>query len=419
MLRNDAARSVGGAARGGSGVRVGLRRGDSRPRRQCYHGPLAALKEVPRGPLEELQEPFEDDWAPGPYVDASGGYCRTLAPLQLRPTGCELAPLSPPRLLRLLAGRRLVLWGCSLTRQLFEYLAGRLRAHALPGNPELVRGPRSYLVPGCEQVSSRAEVTATLGPARLTLPCFRTPYAELSRECLRYAVPGADNQTAALCYIYARRELLDADNLGAYHALADSDIVLANVGAHFNVPQQYHTALARLRDVLAASRPGPLLVWRESTAQHFGVTPGGAYPPRGRYRDRRRLSRVDPATFRCTQWPMSTMVKKNFRDTIARRVLGSAFPVFRLWEVTAMAHTQHPQTLRGGGAADCTHWCSQPGGMLEVWSTMLLNYLEALLRHEAAVRAAQRRLWQQRAEPLFSVYYKGTAVVRTAEPGNN
>jgi hypothetical protein len=211
--------------------------------------------------------------------------------------------------LQLLAGRRLVLWGCSVTRQMFEYLAARLRHHALPGNPVIPYGMRSYPVRGCKQLSAEQAVNRTLGPDRLTLPCFRKPYRKLEDECLKFSVPGVgSNNTAALCYVYARREVMDKNNLGMYHALAPQDIVLANVGVHFNVPLQMKKALAKWRDILATSRQGPLLVWRENTAQHFGVMPGGNYPHMGYkgfmgFRARKRLKRVDPETFRCTVRP--------------------------------------------------------------------------------------------------------------------
>ena len=63
-------------------------------------------------------------------------------------------------------------------------------------------------------------------------------------------------------------------------------------------------------------------------------------------------------------------------------------PVLPIHTTTAPAAEYHPQTLRGGSMADCTHFCPTPGGMFEVWSEFLTTMLTTVLRKEKKVRSS-------------------------------
>lgn len=82
--------------------------------------------------------------------------------------------------------------------------------------------------------------------------------------------------------------------------------------------------------------------------------------------------------------PLEQLERYEFRNRIARKMIaGMRIPVLPIWRLTALEHLSHPQSLRGGKSADCTHFCPKAGGMFEMWSHMFYNYLEALLAHEA------------------------------------
>lgn len=143
---------------------------------------------------------------------------------------------------------------------------------------------------------------------------------------------------------------------------------------------------SRLLRHTARIRKLPLILWRETSAQHFDHGIGGCYPPapwNHLYRN------IDPHNFTCTAVSYDEMVAGNWRN---RMVDEAGFgdenwqfkiPSLRVWNVTAMASDLHPRVLgdrkesQAGMIADCTHFCPSFGGMYEVWSTLLHNFLRA------------------------------------------
>ena len=131
------------------------------------------------------------------------------------------------------------------------------------------------------------------------------------------------------------------------------------------------------------------MIWRETSAQHFRGGEAGNYPLQEALKE--KLKHVDEATYKCSRYPYEEMVGANFRnrmlsdpgftDENTRLVM----PILRIWNVTAMATDLHPRTLARGkieedsddATADCTHFCPTFGGMYEIWSTLLQNFLVA------------------------------------------
>jgi len=334
-------------------------------------------------PGEELLEDLGHD----PYARA-GGFCDAHAqPLRFKPDGCRLQhrKFDAAGFLRLIRGRRVALLGDSVTRQWFEYLLGRLRRHAAPGGiVNIPYGQPSFSRPGCSVVP--ASRNQTTGPGRISLKCY-TVRAGTTRFCHRFSVPGTRNATAGLCYIYANRDPLDEQNLPAFNALGRGDVVVASTGLHMNFAKLMQTTMQKFVKHLpllkAVRKDRPIMVWRESSAQHFRFKPSGYWPPIHWVAQRQALRNVNPKTFRCSEIPLAQLQRFEFRNRIARKAMqGLRIPVLPIWRTTALEHLAHPQSLRGGRSADCTHFCPKAGGMFEMWSHMFYNFLVPLLKDE-------------------------------------
>lgn len=251
-------------------------------------------------PGEELLEDLGHD----PYARA-GGFCDAHAqPLRFKPDGCRLQhrKFDAAGFLRLIRGRRVALLGDSVTRQWFEYLLGRLRRHAAPGGiVNIPYGQPSFSRPGCSVVP--ASRNQTTGPGRISLKCY-TVRAGTTRFCHRFSVPGTRNATAGLCYIYANRDPLDEQNLPAFNALGRGDVVVASTGLHMNFAKLMQTTMQKFVKHLpllkAVRKDRPIMVWRESSAQHFRFKPSGYWPPIHWVAQRQALRNVNPKTFRCS-----------------------------------------------------------------------------------------------------------------------
>ena len=78
---------------------------------------------------------------------------------------------------------------------------------------------------------------------------------------------------------------------------------------------------------------------------------------------------------------------------MAERILRPLrLPVLPIFSLTALQHLAHPQALRGGSKADCTHFCPTPGGMFELWTQFLHNTLEVVLAYELEVAVKQAEM---------------------------
>ena len=132
----------------------------------------------------------------------------------------------------------------------------------------------------------------------------------------------------------------------------------------------------------------PLMIWRETSAQHFMGGEAGNYPLDETLKV--SLRHVNEATFECSSYPLEEMEGANFRNTMLENPgfkdenIRLVMPILRIWNLTAMASDLHPRTLArkneedsDDATADCTHFCPTFGGMYEIWSTLLQNFLGA------------------------------------------
>mmetsp|Transcript_22636 Transcript_22636/g.62843 ORF Transcript_22636/g.62843 Transcript_22636/m.62843 type:complete len:104 (-) Transcript_22636:342-653(-) len=85
---------------------------------------------------------------------------------------------------------------------------------------------------------------------------------------------------------------------------------------------------------------------------------------------------------------MKVVVAKDWRNFMTKKILHELrLPVLPIHTPTIPAAQFHPQTLRGGTMADCTHFCPTAGGMYEIWSEFLNTVLSTVLKKEKKVKA--------------------------------
>eukprot|EP00873_Tetraselmis_striata_P002861 jgi/Tetstr1/423125/TSEL_013894.t1 len=296
--------------------------------------------------------------------------CREACPLRFEPEGCALLPTDAASLLQLLSSRRLVLWGDSIMRGLFDYLSQVL----LRSQPRTVTSLQAKRL--------RFRTGRGTCPPAVVVDGVRRP------QCLRFP-----RHAMELCFVQAFRGVMEPGVAGCMAALTPRDVVLFNSGLHFGHTEAdtYRASVAELTKVLArlsTARGGrsrmPFAIWRETSAQHF---PGG-----GEFRRKAAVS----ASFRCQQAPLTALRDSNWRNAMAETALGGQLPILRVWNVSAaapQAHTHVRVKAAHGGLrlADCSHFCGGPDSMYAIWAQLLANQLGVLLPSRQRPVAPSRR----------------------------
>ena len=257
---------------------------------------------------------------------------------------------SPRRLLTLLAGRTLLLLGDSVTEQHFHALACQLFGDA----------------------SQQPKRTATWYAAtNAKSELFKT------RSCLPFA------HDVLLCYVTAGksnelqmpRPWILSGRLRA--ALQPSDIVLVNVGVHFDAASAAATHYQQLVGPLidkTKSTP-PLVIYRESAPQHFS---GGRYPPTD------RNGGCVPLVTDRLDGP-SESVSNRYNRLINPIAEKSGTPILRIWSASAPYYKEHL-----GPPKDCTHWILP--GVPDYWSGQLYRMLSASEHASSSTTGLMRAL---------------------------
>jgi len=306
--------------------------------------------------------------------------CRAKCPIRFQPSGCQLTPLSADSFLRLFSGRRLVLWGDSVSGQHHDYLTkSLLRGY---NQTQVALRRLSPVRPGAgEGGAGGPEAECRAGAA---LPCTR--------------VASRDGRAAAeVCHLFAAMDVLGGGGAPCLSQLDRRDVVVFNLGLWYSQMKKgaYRTALAHFASGWsrwAATQPGgpPLAIWRETSPQHFNGLGGG-------FTDLKKVRTRDGRTliprFRCSQVPRSEAYAVQYwRNRAATRALrGLDMPKLRIFGVTLSAHDQHAGIRAKNGkiqVADCTHYCTGSHGIFRVWTELLINQVAAV---EAARKEVIRR----------------------------
>lgn len=206
-------------------------------------------------------------------------YCRQQCPTSLAPRGCSLLGLTPANLLRTLAGRRLVLWGDSVSRMHHDFLVRVLlrgcpqrRAQFAPRERRRSRlgsgpmqGYKLQIGPGGATVLTKARACRPLPAEERGAP-----------TCVRVRSCGADRASAPaeICYVHSFKEVLGPDSQGCLAHLKPRDVVLFNTGLHYQPHERgsYAQSIGALSSAWAAlraqqGRTAPVAIWRETSPQ--------------------------------------------------------------------------------------------------------------------------------------------------------
>lgn len=193
--------AVGGATRAGSGS-------DATRGLGCFGTPSSLSSELrtivkpASGPAVDGDAATEAARLAGKHFPYSNSYCRARADrfLELRPVDCELAPFRAEPFLETIRGRRLVLWGDSVQRQFFTYLAVRLEELETSRPAELTTKAHYRRVGrGCAMRRTAHPVTGL----QLNEPCFRVA-TDWSKHCHTY-----HGNATSLCFVRTDGDVVD------------------------------------------------------------------------------------------------------------------------------------------------------------------------------------------------------------------
>mmetsp|Transcript_45384 Transcript_45384/g.116144 ORF Transcript_45384/g.116144 Transcript_45384/m.116144 type:complete len:508 (+) Transcript_45384:407-1930(+) len=352
--------------------------------------------------LPDHGEPFSDELI-AKFPFAVTEHCDRMREqrLQLVTRDCKLMGFDPSRFLRIIKGRKLVFWGDSVARQFFNYLQLRLDAYALPAVGNFA-GRSSKLEPADPKRCVLHRFFNLQRGLQLSTACFKLPPADWDKDhtCVYFH----DREVGtAICYVKAGLTVVDDRNVVFLNAMTENDIMFANIGLHHNHVRSLQRELeifAGLLHHVAQERQLPLILWRETTAQHFNGGEGGNWPTLLA----EEMHSIVPGKFKCTKHRFKVMRQTNWRNDLLRdwgfqwrgpnSTIALKIPILNTWNLTAMADEQHPRYLTLGGGtnttstADCTHFCPHFGGMYEVLTQVLYNGLHALQPFKQNLRPA-------------------------------
>lgn len=173
---------------------------------------------------------------------------------------------------------------------------------------------------------------------------------------------------------YANSDLSDYITEGKL--TSSEDILLLNQGVHMHTPEmmeKYALRMAQQYHELDIQKR-PILIWRETLAQHFNTSLSPNLPM-GYFETRDRLP-CAPLT------NLQIAYQQDFRNHIANQIFEQYnIPILRVYNASAQAYNQHigPQIRTDEkGMQDCTHYCENSGlyyFVRDLFHNMLHNML--------------------------------------------
>jgi len=286
--------------------------------------------------------------------------CTKLGTLRFHPPqGCAFHDFDPELFFQLLRGRTLWIIGDSVSKQMFDIIVHCMLArYADP----------AVSVRVVDEPNEEHDVSVT---AQSMQEVHRMPQGTRCRpNCGSFFRPGDDS--VRICWLWGNKHIVHEGNAQCFRSMRESDVVLANLGLWYPTTpegiQAYTGAVQEFADFFARSTPSmkPLLIWRETSEQHFPGKDGS-------------FASMSKNVMGCTDAYKSKSEARanNVRNNVALPILGGAgISVLAVNHLTSVGWPQlHPAEQRRGSRKDCTHYCLYPGGIHQVWATLLQNVL--------------------------------------------
>ena len=162
------------------------------------------------------------------------------------------------------------------------------------------------------------------------------------------------------------QEFIDPFKLGR------NDVILFNFGLHFNDMKLYERLLTNFTIDYANTKKRlgkdmPLVIWRETSAQHFAN--GG---PAGYYKGGNRVHCKNNST-------KDLFYEHDVRNRVMDNVIALVIPIMRLVNSTYMETSSHIDVaLMSPYTTDCTHYCL-PSSPLYIFRDLLYNLFRTLI----------------------------------------
>eukprot|EP00899_Mesostigma_viride_P010282 jgi/Mesvir1/19255/Mv10337-RA.1 len=304
--------------------------------------------------------------------------------LQYHPKGCWLQPFKDETFMHLFANRTLWFVGDYISRQHFASLSCLLhrfqvqQLRIVPGSVTGLSGVSvqlqhnivlNYLDAGVRLAAPRAEKHRVEGLGGDLLRRFDVHQAVTEhheKEYLRQQDTYDDWGVAAVIQ----------ERMSEFHS---SDVMIVNLGhdyKDFTTYQRRVMEFVRLHDENTDLLP--ILLWRETTAQHHDGYEGGDITnplPVMEPVERDFLLGHARPPLHCVPFDVAQLHSSNWRNRMANKLLEQAgIPILRVFDASVQRHDWHSEKCLGGQCdrwGPCQHYCL-PGAPFH-WTEILFN----------------------------------------------
>jgi hypothetical protein len=314
------------------------------------------------------------------------------------PTSCKLNEFDAASFLNTIRNRNLIHFGDSLVLQFVTMLICSLDA-GLPINE--IKYERVRWVDYGTQFGRR------------DCPYQNGSYCHI--EDVKVVYPGYNASIEFIPDYHRYRPTVTIFSFLRHRNFTSSDILLVSLGLHYNTPDELRNRLRRFfhplvtshgplhlveeskhsRTSLSSFADFPVIIWRESSAQHFRSTPSGYYA------DEEAINNHS-----CV--PYSNQLAA-FQGDYRNRIVEEFFyenslsiPIMRIWNISSSAYDQHTglqnRTDEKRKKYDCTHFWDE-SGVFYAWREIFFNVLPIILD---AVRNNEYSVIMEKKNPLVS-----------------
>ena len=279
------------------------------------------------------------------------------------PNSSKCRKFTPLDFLESLRGRQILFLGDSITDQILDFLACTLRSYtAVVTNIEwlVLDEVKNMRARNFDRLSGKKGTFD-----KNTICPFGALHCHHGSASFRFPVYGLSIYKSLIHQFWEPSQLY---NPLRKNMIYDDDILIINMGIHFNDESAYKKSLMVLRNTLLSnfsehgvSRPKKVF-FLESTPQHFSKNPNGYY---GGFEDGTKETKCVPI-----------VNSSDWRNDCAKTILGDIVTVIPIAQSLAVEFDAHVgySPLSPSVRIDCTHYCSS-SGIFRFIHRMIYNYI--------------------------------------------
>ena len=269
------------------------------------------------------------------------------------PSTCSINEFRPKQFLTLLRNKRLMFSGDSMSMQNFIMVACSLHVEA-----ESEYSKEWCIKPECAEGAEHCQLVT----AKVFYPEYNTTIVFLGTQAFDYNSKH-----------HGEHDLIEYIDYG--QLWSPFDILLLNVGLHASSRDWLSKVTQKISEQYNCTKPDqrPILIWRETSAQHFDTESDGE--PSGYFNYPNKEPCVQHSDF-------DKAYLEDYRNRIPERWMNRyQIPILRINNASSLAMDQHFGLHPRIKYTDCTHFCDQ-SGVLYFFRDLLYEALPFLLEEK-------------------------------------